>query len=167
MEPRQEFRNLVTNQYMKNFDYAKTFSFQTVFYQTAYSYCCCSCGFEHEYLDYISETGVINEDKYEKIVKSIIDGSCPHTAEVQKEWLNKTRVSALHIAIAVGTEKAQKKYLDELSIAIKRSGIFKLSLFDTALMKNNYHHANYFYKCLAFPSKEDIKIPVTETLFLI
>ena len=62
MEPNQEFRNLVANEYMRDFDYGKGFSFQTVFYKTAYSYCCCPCGYEHEYMDYISDTGEINEE---------------------------------------------------------------------------------------------------------
>ena len=151
MEPNQEFRNLVTNEYMRDFDYGKGFSFQTVFYQTAYSYCCCPCGYEHEYMDYISDTGEINEETYDKIVKSISDGRCPHADDVPAEWLKWTRINGLQIALAVGSEQAVKKHLDvDLSeTSLSETGLYKLNIFAIAMIKNNYEHANFYYRSVA------------------
>ena len=151
MEPNQEFRNLVTNEYMRDFDYGKGFSFQTVFYKTAYSYCCCPCGYEHEYMDYISDTGEINEETYDKIVKSISDGRCPHADDVPAEWLKWTRINGLQIALAVGSEQAVKKHLDvDLSeTSLSETGLYKLNIFAIAMIKNNYEHANFYYRSVA------------------
>ena len=85
METRRIFRKLVTNQFscLEDFGYfGQRFAFRTVFSKTSYSYCCCSCSFEHEYLGYLSDSGCINEQLYEKIVKSIINGQCPHVVKV-------------------------------------------------------------------------------------
>ena len=151
MEPNQEFRNLVTNEYMRDFDYGKGFSFETVFYQTAYSYCCCPCGYEHEYMDYISDTGEIKEETYDKIVKSISDGRCPHADDVPAEWLKETSVNGLQIALAVGSEQAVKNHLDvDLSeTSLSETGLYKLNIFAIAMIKNNYQHANFYYRLVA------------------
>ena len=151
METNQEFRNLVTNEYMTDFNYGKVFSFQTVFYQTAYSYCCCPCGYEHEYMDYISDTGEINEETYDKIVKSISDGRCPHADDVPAEWLKETRINGLQIALAVGSEQAVKKHLDvDVSgTSLSETGLYKLNIFAIAMIKNNYEHANFYYRSVA------------------
>ena len=85
METRRIFRKLVTNQFscLEDFGYfGQRFAFRTVFSKTSYSYCCCSCSFEHEYLGYLSDSGCINEHLYEKIVKSIVNGQCPHVVKV-------------------------------------------------------------------------------------
>ena len=85
MDVRKIFRKLVTNQFscLEDFGYfGQRFAFRTVFSKTAYSYCCCSCSFEHEYLGYLSDSGHINEQLYEKIVKSIVEGQCPHVVKV-------------------------------------------------------------------------------------
>ena len=105
MELKVVFGNLVHNRYMKHFNYRTRFKFRTVFKKTIYSYSCCPCGFEHEFLDYIGENGVINEEVYEKITQSIADGKCPHvTDKVSIEWVTETSITGLHIAVALGTE---------------------------------------------------------------
>ena len=83
------FRNLVNDIYMPNFDYLETkFSFHTVFHKDLYSYCMCRCGYDHEQFDYISSTsGKINEEKFYKVLKCILDGKCPHTSQVPKEYV--------------------------------------------------------------------------------
>ena len=83
------FRNLVTNNYMSDFDYLGTkFSFLTVFHKNPYSYCFCRCGYEHEHFDYISSTsGEINEAKFDNVLKCILGSKCPHTSQVPKEYV--------------------------------------------------------------------------------
>ena len=86
MNVKEVYRSMVKNQFVSHIDYANCMlCFQTVFYRCPYSYCCCSCGFELEYFDYISETGEINEEMYEKIVTSIINGKCPHTDNISEQ----------------------------------------------------------------------------------
>ena len=105
-----KFRNLVTNQFMENIDYSREkYSFLTVFYTSSSTYCCCSCAHNHEYLEYISDTGEVDENVYENIVKSLANGKCPHAESVPEYQLVPTSITALHIAAAVGTERAVKK----------------------------------------------------------
>ena len=56
---------------MPDFNYRTNFQFQTLFYKSGYSYCCCACGFEHEFLEYIKDDGSIDEDLYEKVLQNI------------------------------------------------------------------------------------------------
>ena len=83
------FRNLVTNNYMPDFDYVGTkFAFQTVFHKDLYSYCLCRCGYEHEHFDYISSTSEeINKAKFDDVLTCILDGKCPHTSQVPSEYV--------------------------------------------------------------------------------
>lgn len=100
------FRKLVTDQYMPGFDYLTSYTFQTVFFMSDYSYCCCPCAIQHEFVDYVAENGEINEEVYEKIVQSIANGKCPHVSDkIPYEWLRMTSISAVNIAVAVETEK--------------------------------------------------------------
>ena len=105
MDVKSTLRNLVTNQYMPDFNYRTNFQFQTLFYKSGYSYCCCACGFEHEYLEYIKDDGSIDEDLYEKVLQNILDGICEHTKDRPAEYLKVTCVSGLDIAAVVGTEQ--------------------------------------------------------------
>ena len=146
----EEFQNLVNNQFMPSFDYAGTdISFKTVFFISDYSYCCCMCGYEHEYLDYISESGKINEEMYEKIVKCLSEGKCPHVDEMSPELLKETGYYAINIAAAVGTEKALNEhatgYLSTqhatgyLSTPLcRKSFLYHLGPFEIAFMKNSH-----------------------------
>ena len=142
MDVKTIFRNLVTNQYMENYDYSdhlSRFSFQTVFYRTAHTYCCCSCAFEFEFLEFISDTGEVDEELYEKIVKSIIDGKCPHADKVGKEQLKETSICGLNIAAGVGTEEAVKETLQHNHTITE--GLFQMSHYHSAIIKNKYNIA--------------------------
>ena len=134
-----KFRNLVTNQFMENIVYSREkYSFLTVFYRSGSTYRCCSCAQNHEYLEYISDTGEKDENVYENIVKSLANGKCPHAETVPKYQLVPTSVTALHIAAAVGTYRAVKenRYIC-FSYAHMRVGqIFNLYPVDTAMLKN-------------------------------
>ena len=135
MNVKEVFRSMVKNQFVPHIDYANCmFSFQTVFYRCPYSYCCCSCGFELEYFDYISETGEINEEMYEKIVTSIINGKCTHADNISEKYLTVSKVYAVHIAAAVGTEPVMNDYFSDSKYIY--TSIFGLTPFRTAVIKN-------------------------------
>ena len=107
MNTREIFRKLVTNQYMPDFDYyGFQFQFNTVSKITPYEYCCCTCAYEHEFVDYISCSGEINEEMCTKIVESITNEQCPHVEHVSAQYISLTRVYGIHIALAAGTVKA-------------------------------------------------------------
>lgn len=126
---------MVTNQYMPDFDYTNTqFTFKTVYNVSKYTYCCCPCGFEHEYLDYISEGGQINEEIYEKTVQSIMDGKCPHVDEVNEEHIKETGIFGINIAVALRTDSVLSK--DDVFIPTRYTSLFCLDSLTLAVVKN-------------------------------
>ena len=146
-----KFRNLVTNQFMENIDYSREkYSFRTVFYKSSSTYCCCSCAHNHEYLEYISDTGEVDENVYENIVKSLANGKCPHADMVPEYQLVPTSITAMHIAAAVGTERAVRENIDKcfpsprymFSCSMLNCGIFKLPPLDTAMLKKQTNICN-------------------------
>lgn len=164
MDIKTVFRNLVTNRYMTDFDYAGTeFSFQTVFYvESRFSYCICSCGFEHEYLDYISESGDIDEEVYQKVVQSIIDGKCPHVDQVPKEYVRETKIFGIHIAAAVGTENALTDGLYQLPE--RQGNLFYLDPYMIAIFKRHRDDAtmSILRKCYSTKSNYQLKLVTAE-----
>ena len=134
MDTTHVFQQLVTDQYVfKLSDISKLFSFQTVFYHTPHSYCCCSCAFDHEYLTYISDSGKINDEIHERIVYSIENGKCPHAEQVPEEYLVQTGIYGIHIALAVGNVQAANGPIEAYS---QLEGlIFNLSPYDIAVFK--------------------------------
>ena len=134
MDTTHVFQRLVTDQYVfKLSDISKLFSFQTVFYHTPHSYCCCSCAFDHEYLTYISDSGKINDEIHERIVYSIENGKCPHAEQVPEEYLVQTGIYGIHIALAVGNVQAANGPIEAYS---QLEGlIFNLSPYDIAVFK--------------------------------
>ena len=146
-----KFRNLVTNQFMENIDYSQEkYSFLTVCYASSATYCCCSCAHNYEYLEYISDTGEVDENVYENIVKSLANGKCPHADMVPEYQLVRTSITAMHIAAAVGTERAVKENIDKcypssrpmFSCSMLNCGIFKHYPFDTAMLKKQTNICN-------------------------
>ena len=134
MDTTHVLQRLVTDQYVFVPSYLfKLFSFQTVFYHTPYSYCCCSCAFDHEYLTYISDSGKINDEIYERIVYSIENGKCPHAEQVPEEYLVQTGIYGMHIALAVGNVQAAKGHIETHSQL--KGLIFNLGSYDIAVFK--------------------------------
>ena len=117
-------------------------SFLTIFYRSAHSYCCCGCGFENEYFDYISKTGEINERMYNKIVNSILKGACPHVGTVDDKYTRESSIYAIHIAAAVGTEGAIKDYLNNFREVF--GGLFKLTPYRIAVIREKLNVVSLF-----------------------
>ena len=144
MDIKKLLRNLVTNTYMPDLDYYSNYiAFQTIYYNPGdFVYCCCTCAFEHEYLDYISDSGEINEEIYEKIVQCIIDGKCPHVEQVHQTHVQETGIYALHIAAALGTAAVLNtanghRYFYSRNDALT-GRLFKLTPYTVALLKNSH-----------------------------
>lgn len=143
-------RKLATNCHIENFNYGTRYTFQTVHHKSTYSYCICKCGFENEFVNYIAEDGSIDEDVFEKIVQSMIDGKCPHvTSNVTKDWIRTTGVSAAHIAVAAGTKLkigavVQLEFMSDLKL--KGQKIFNLELYAIAFLKKKFNIVGYYYK---------------------
>ena len=137
------FRNLVTNQFMPEFNYSDTFPF----YKTAYSYVCCSCAFQHEFFTYLSEDGTLDESVYETIASYIACGRCTHVCrDVPNEWVRETSVSGLQLAVALGTKQEEQENMERGRFAITRinEGIFQLSLHNIALSRKKYENLEWY-----------------------
>ena len=128
------FRKLVTNKFIYGFDYKREFTFQTVYHRTAYSYCACVCGFQHEYLEYISKSGIINEEVYKKILQCILAGRCTHVEGAYERYVREATISAFSIAAVVGTTDVFIRVLDSLGNIV--DGLYNLSLNEITLIKN-------------------------------
>ena len=151
LDTRETLRRLVTNTSIRGFDYgSEQFRFLTVFYQSSYSYCCCPCAYEHEYVAYISDEGEINEEMYDRIVECIEKGYCPHALTVPWEYTRNTRIQeltvpweytrntriqALHIAAATNTALKNKEFYEHGSG--RESEIFRLCPEQLAMFRNN------------------------------
>ena len=133
MDTTRVFQRLVTDQSLGSDNLFKLFSFQTVFYHTPHSYCCCSCAFDHEYLTYISDSGKINDEIYERIIYSIENGKCPHAEQVTEEYLVQTGIYGMHIALAIGNVQAAQGHIETYSHLKGR--IFNLRPCDMAVFK--------------------------------
>ena len=148
MDTRTVFRQMVKNKYIEDYDYTNmSFLFQTVFHKLSYRYCCCACAFEHEFMDYISQSGEINEVMYERVVDNIVKGKCPHVDEVPAEYVRETGVYGIHIAAVVGTETAIKKHMENYSEKLGK--LFHLNPYMTALVKNNRDTVAVYYGALS------------------
>ena len=162
-----KFRNLVTNQFMENIDYSREkYSFLTVFYTSSSTYCCCSCAHNHEYLEYISDTGQVDENMYENIVNSLAKGRCPHADTVPDYQLRPTSITAMHIAAAVGMARAviENRYIC-FSYAHMRVGrIFNLYPFDTAMLKKQTNICNLLAEYWLSHGHGPISVPYISTV---
>ena len=137
MDTTRVFQSLVNDQSPVLNNLLKLFSFQTVFYHSPYLYRCCSCAFDHEYLTYISDSGKINEEIYERIIYSIENGKCPHAEQVPEEYLVQTGIYGMHIALAVGNVQAANLHIFEFDVnsARLKGLIFNLRPYDMAVFK--------------------------------
>ena len=147
MDMTDAFRNLVTNQFMPEFNYSDTFPFETVFYKTDYSYVCCPCAFQHEFFTYLSEDGTLEESVYGAIASYIVCGKCTHVCrDVPNEWVRETSVSGLQLAVALGTKREQRENIERGRFALTRinEGIFQLSLHNIALSRKKYENLEWY-----------------------
>ena len=107
-------------------------------------HCSCVCGFQHEFLDYIEDNGDINKEVFEKIVKCIADGKCPHVNDkIPDEWVKETSVTGLHIAIGINID-LRKLYNHEF--VKTATNLFNLELFAIALNKKKFEKVYYCYR---------------------
>ena len=135
-------RNLITDKYMPLFDYYGTeFKFKTICHISAFSYCLCECGIQHECLDVITESGDIEEGTLEKIVKCIVNGECEHVRNSATEYVQEARIYPLHIiaAVPVISKEIEAKidYLSKEDIDRLRSGLLSMTPYGMAILRNN------------------------------
>ena len=144
MDTTRVFQRLVTDQSLVPKNLLKLFSFQTVFYHTPHSYCCCSCAFDHEYLTYIYDSGKINDEIYERIVYSIENGKCTHAEQVPEEYLVQTGIYGIHVALALGNVQTDKGHI-AIHLSRLKGLIFNQRPYDIAVFKRKTSIA-----CLVF-----------------
>lgn len=116
-----------------------SFSFRTVFHSSNHlTYRCCTCAFEHEYFDYIDESGMINQDMLDKTVENIRNGACPHVDMVPEDFVTKIEVKGMHVVAATGSEAQVVMYLKHVGYKATEttSRVFKLQPYLITLLKN-------------------------------
>ena len=134
-EKRQRFQDLVTGVFMDDFNYSDVpLSFKTVFHLTQYSYRCCPCSYEYEYLDFLSDTGEINETMFDNLLQSVTDGVCPHVDDTSKDHVKDTTIHGIHIAAALGTKEVFQRYGHSVHRTAP-TGIFGISPCHIAILK--------------------------------
>ena len=134
-ERRQRFQNLVTGVFMDDFNYSDVpLSFKTVFHLTQYSYRCCPCSYEYEYLDFLSDTGEIKETMFENVLQSVTNGVCLHVHGTTKDHVKDTTIHGIHIAAALGTEEVFQRYGHDVHRTAP-TGIFGISPCHIAILK--------------------------------
>ena len=137
MDSKETFHRFVTNQYIPQLDYyTYELRFQTVFKVSEFSYQCCPCALEHEFVTYIANDGTIDEGVYDRILKCITEGKCPHVGKTTKDATAETKVNAIHIAAAANTELAFKKVPNNEQLLLC-SSLFYLTPNTIALLKEN------------------------------
>ena len=149
MDMMDAFRNLVTNQFMTEFNSRDTFTFETVFYKRAYSYVCCPCAFQHEFFTYLSEDGALDEALYEDIMSYILFGRCTHVGQgIPDEWVAETSVTSLQVAVALGTKRVEQDNVGRgrFTITRRQEGIFQLSLHNIALCRKKYETLKWYLR---------------------
>ena len=145
MDVKTRFENLVHGRYMADFDYCNyCFSFQTLFYIDTFSYQICTCAFEHEYVQCLSENGEINAKLYEKILQCILKGKCPHVDTAPEDHVAETTISGMQVAVAAGTIRAIERYNYEFDD--RPRGLFPLNCCDIAVLKNKFDVLSVLFK---------------------
>ena len=98
MDIKDTFKKLLTSQFIPDLNYMEVkFSFLTVFKNSSHTYRCCTCAYQHEYLDYVSKTGKVNEEMFDKVVGYILNGKCLHVADVPEDCVTETCIFPIHI----------------------------------------------------------------------
>ena len=149
MDNAKQFRCLVTETLIPDRAICdQYFTFQTVFYTRGSSYCCCRCAYDHEYFTYISDTGEINTEKFDRLAKAVESGYCEHAIKVEnRDYLKETSVHSIHVAAALGLEEKVEAVvitLDEKRLPLRdwylqhcKGTIFQLTPCDIGCLKHN------------------------------
>ena len=144
MDAAEVLQNMITNKYMSQFDYVGTeFVFKTICHRGSFSYCICECGIQHEYLDYITEFGDIDENVFQKVVTCIANGKCEHAGigSMPSEYVQETRIYPLHILAAIPAIsqeiEAQIESLSKDRVDRLRSGLLGITPYEMAILRNN------------------------------
>ena len=148
MEVKESFETLVRNGNQDNLDayYKKEFAFDTVFSIYSYSYCCCPCAFEHEFVDYVTDDG-INETMFERIKGNIAIGKCEHLDGALTKYVHKTSVMGQHVAAACGFLPTEHREYETL--------IFRLRTYMIAIIKKHSLVAEKYIKYLYDKAEEE------------
>ena len=139
------FRRLVEGQ---DLQINEEFFFQTLFFKSSYSYRCCPCAFQHEFFQYISDEGELEQQILENIVKYIRNKECDHIEGVSSEFITETSVSARHVYAAV--HRSDFKHLESIYAESQipnrtgHVGIFELTEYDITVLKNNTALLKYY-----------------------
>ena len=137
-------KTLCLQTFLSDFDHVGTeFTFRTVFKRTYYSYICCGCAFEHEFVDYLDGNDSIREDLFNRILTSIETGECPHVKSASFERTSETNVSAIHIAAAAGCTKAFGQHYRGSGHV--QSKIFNLTPLAIAAIKGRHELVGLFF----------------------
>ena len=97
----------------------------------------------------------------------MLDWTRPHADMVPEYQLVPTSITAMHIAAAVGTERAVKENIDKcfpISIHVLDCGIFKLYPFDTAVLKKQINICNLFVDYLLHHEHISMSCPFISTV---
>ena len=120
------------------YEYLK-FSFKTVFHLTPYSYRCCPCSYEFEYLEFLSDDGEINEPMYQNLLQTLSNKKCPHVEGVDAEFVKKTKCHGVHVVAALEDERVLKYIRDdnyhENDYEYGPSGLFGITPCHMAVLK--------------------------------
>ena len=141
----EEFRDKLDDYYSDS----NSFSFETVFYRTPYSYCCCPCAYQHEYFEYLSDRDEVDnrldrhvdDAVFERIVQNIADGRCPHTNGVEEKYLTTSTVYTDHVLAISGSKESLKRIT--YNSWKKFSSIFQLHSFVSLVLKNSCQMYDY------------------------
>ena len=161
MDIQETFRCLTTNTFIPKLEYTKyELRFQTVFKVSEFSYQCCPCALEHEFVTYISNDGTINKEVYDRILQCITEGKCPHVEYTMKDATAETKVYAYHIAAAVNTSQVPWANLNLL-----QSSLFLLTPYSIALLKQNVSFINLTPKDRrdGYPTLNELMLCYTES----
>ena len=119
-----------------------------MFHRPLDAYCICTCDYELEYLDFISESGQMNEEIYDRVVQCILNGSCPHATIVPQEYVQEASISPLHIVAAVGPTKVLDFTTEQVQPITNVKNISKLDPYLIALIKNNF--STFSMSCMKY-----------------
>ena len=154
MNKKEIFEVLVRNGNQDGLDeyYTHEFSFETVFSIYSYSYCCCPCAFEHEYLDYLSDDGV-NESMFERIKENIARRRCEHVDGVLSQYVHETRVTGQHIVAASGVLPDKDDYQQ---IDTKMFNLYPYMM--AVLKKHSLEVENFINHCYSLAKEQDSSV---------